>query len=166
MLLLTWRFVSEACLTTPERRRCPMHWCWRKIRIPPESWLNADHFYQSKKAILQTYWRQSLIFFQRLFSNLLLWTKTSSIARINFLLLILHFMLLYLCLLFKKFFNLNLPDFFLVKTKAAEVIFLTSRLKFFPGWCMALTPSFSESALNKESSGICFFFQHQNTGQT
>ena len=66
----------------------------------------------------------------------------------------------------KIFFNLNLPDFFFIKTKAAEVIFFTSRPKFSPGWCMALTHSFSESALNKESGGICFFFQHQNTGQT
>ena len=66
----------------------------------------------------------------------------------------------------KNFFNLNLPDFFFIKTKAAEVIFFTSRPKFSPGWCMGLTHSFSESALNKESGGICFFFQHQNTGQT
>ena len=56
-VLFKWKFVTQmraSCFTTPERRRCPMHWCWRKIRIPPESWLNDDHFYQSKKTILQT----------------------------------------------------------------------------------------------------------------
>ena len=128
--------------------------------------MNADHFYQSKKTILQTYWSQRLIFFQRLFSDLFLWKKTSSTTRINFLHLVLHFMLLYLGLLFKNFLQFESPRLFLNQNKGCRSDFLTSRLKFSPGWCMALTPSFSESALNKESSGICFFFQHQNTGQT
>ena len=143
-----------------------MYWCWRKIRIPPESWLNADHFYQSKKTILQSSQGQRLIFFQRLFSTFLFWQKTSSTTRINFLLLVLYFMLLYLCLLFKNFLQFESPRLFLNQNKGCRSDFLTSRLKFSPGWWMALTPSFSESASNKESSGICFFFQHQNTGQT
>ena len=92
--------------------------------------------------------------------------KTSSTTRINFLLLVLYFMLLHLCLLFKNFLQFESPRLFLNQNKGCRSDFLTSRLKFSPGWCMALTPSFSESALNKESSGICFFFQHQNTGQT
>ena len=107
-----------------------------------------------------------MIFFQRLFSTFLFWQKTSSTTRINFLLLVLYFMLLYLCLLFKNFLQFESPRLFLNQNKGCRSDFLTSRLKFSPGWCMALTPSFSESALNKESSGICFFFQHQNTGQT
>ena len=160
-----WLFVMQSH-TAPERRRCPLSWCWRKIRIPPESWLNADHFYQSKKTLLQTYWSQRLIFFQRPFSNLLLWKKISSISRIIFLLLVLCFMLLYLCFLFKKFLQFESPRLFLHQNKGCRSDFFTSRPKFSPGWCMALTHSFSESALNKESGGICFFFQHQNTGQS
>ena len=67
---------------------------------------------------------------------------------------------------YSKILNFEFPKLFLNQNKGCRSDFLTSRLKFSPGWWMALTPSFSESALNKESSGICFFFQHQNTGQT
>ena len=70
-----------------------------------------------------------MIFFQRLFSTFLFWQKTSSTARINFLLLFLYLVLLTFACYSKFFFNLNLPDFFLIKTKAAEVIFFTSSLK-------------------------------------
>ena len=109
--------------TAPERRRCPMYWCWRKIRIPPVSWLNADHFYQPKKTILQTYWSQRSIFFQRLFSNLLLWEKLQVLAESIFYY---WFSILCFCTFTcysKIVFNLNLPHFFLIKTKAEKVIF-------------------------------------------
>ena len=118
--------------TAPEQRRCPLQWCWRKIRIPPESWLNADHFYQSKKTILQSSQGQRLIFFQRLFSNLLLWKKTSSITRIIFLLLVLYLMLLQLCLIFKKFLQFESPRLLLNQNKGCRRDFFDLKAKVFP----------------------------------
>ena len=105
-------------------------------------------------------------FLPKAFFKFIVVEKTSSIARIIFLLLVLCFMLLYLCLLFKKILQFESPRLFLNQNKGCRSDFFTSRLKFFQGWCMALTCSFSESALNKESGDTCFFLQHQSTGQT